>query len=628
MSRRPPPRRVAALLGIIPLVFAPPLLGQEIDPEEESPPDSLILDDEESFAEPDSDLPAEEELAGEEAEPEEASSPEVEEAPVEPEPANWSEPEEAVGAEAVSLGEPMLNPVSEPPPSPPRSTFNDKLVFDTGRTPIKAGSPGEMQAQIHGEYQLRFSHRSDLPLTPTIGNPSSTLGQRNSLYHWLRVTPRFQVGKSFEIVGQFDFPRGMIAGDLTQAVDQAEEPLDDRSWLQFAPRWLYLEKRASYGLWRIGQQGSHWGMGLVANDGNHPPLFGDYRGGDIVERILFATRPFGQASPFVLGLAGDLVFQDEQAKLWDGDKAWQGVVSLSYDDKENISFGVYGVYRHQRREQEGALRTPFNEKLEVFVIDVAGKVSTDIPGANAYAFLEFEAATIFGETNIVRSVDQAKFGEYEKIRSYGGAARIGAVKARGKGDARYGEFVASLEWGYASGDANPNDGTTKRFTFDPNHKVGLVLFDQVFAWKTARAATAASDPELLARPMPGTHLLPSNGGVFGATYLYPTFIYRPRANLDTKLGIVIAQSTADIVDPYRLNAHGLARNWDGGDSSRHDLGIELDLGFEWRLPLGYGLTTQLGAEGGVLFPGHAFDNEKGERMPNQWLLMGRAGLQF
>lgn len=542
--------------------------------------------------------------------------------------AQGAEPQEEKEPTIVTLAEPQKEPVREAPPAARGQGFEEKLVLDTGRTPVRKGTPGEMTAQVHGEYQLRLSAMSDLPLMPTTSEAATNFGQRWQLYHWLRITPRFQIGDSFDVVGQIDIPRGMIAGETTHAVGSAEEPFDARGGLSVAPRWLYLEKRASYGLWRIGQQGSYWGMGLVANDGDHPSLFGDYRGGDIVERILFATRPLGKESPFVIAAAGDLVFRDEQAKLVDGDRAFQGVLSLAYDDGEN-QLGVYGVYRHQKRDREATSElTPFDEKLEVVVIDVAGKFSADIPGTGAYAFGQFEVAAIFGDTSVLRTTDQTRYGETEKVRSYGGAARLGAVHVKGKGEDRYGDFVASLEWGYASGDANPNDGTTRRFTFDPNHKVGLLLFDQVLAWKTARAATAASDPALVARPMPGTQLLPSNGGIFGATYLNPTFVYRPHRALDTKLGVVIAQSTSDIVDPYQLNALGNPRNYDGGDAKRHDLGIEIDAGFEWRLALDYGLTVQLGAEGGLLFPGHAFDDAIGTRMQNQWIGMGRAGLQY
>lgn len=614
------------LCGTLPLMFSQGLFAQAEEPE--FPAETVPEEADEGFEEqvPSEEAPSSETDEGEvQVAPPEEESPEatpLEEAPFEAPPFEESPSEEP----HEPLAEPLLVPVVEP--ALLRRGFDERLVLDTGRTPVTPGEKGEMRAQIHGEYQLRLTRMSDLPLLPTTSHPSTSLGQTTRLYHWLRITPRFQFGDSFEVVGQIDFPRGMIAGQPTQAVGQAEEPLDERAWLGVAPRWLYVEKRASYGMWRIGQQGSHWGMGIVANDGDRPPLFGDYRQGDIVERILFATRPFGQSSPFVVAVAGDLVFRDEQAKLVDGDRALQGVLSLAYDQGDN-QLGVYGVYRHQGRDREAVdALTPFTEKLEVFVVDVAGKFARPIPGLNAYAFGQFEVAMIAGETDIVRTIEQTKNGEREKIRSYGGAARIGAVKVKGRGEDRYGQFVASLEWGYASGDADPNDGTTRRFTFDPNHKVGLLLFDHVLAWKTARAATAAGDPELVARPMPGTHLLPSNGGIFGATYLYPTFIYRPHRALDTKLGIVIAQTTSDVVDPYQLNALGRVRNWDGGDSARHDLGIEIDAGFEWRLALGHGLTLQLGAEGGVLFPGHAFDDVNGSSMPNQYMAVGRAGLQY
>ena len=76
----------------------------------------------------------------------------------------------------------------------------------------------------------------------------------------------------------------------------------------------------------------------------------------------------------------------------------------------------------------------------------------------------------------------------------------------------YGDLVAQVEMGYASGDANPLDGTQRRFVFDPNHRVGLLLFDEVLRFATARASTAAQDPLLTnaTRPPPGVDLLPSN----------------------------------------------------------------------------------------------------------------------
>jgi hypothetical protein len=122
--------------------------------------------------------------------------------------------------------------------------------------------------------------------------------------------------------------------------------------------------------------------------------------------------------------------------------------------------------------------------------------------------------------------------------------------------------------------------------------------------------------------------LPSNGGVFGAQYINPTFLFRPRRWWDVKAGMVIAQSTADVVDPLRIVTQGAYVNYRGGDPHRHDLGEEVDVGTEVRVPLEHQLTLQLGAQGGVLFPGGALADAMNAGMKTPWLGMLRAGLQF
>jgi hypothetical protein len=260
------------------------------------------------------------------------------------------------------------------------------------------------------------------------------------------------------------------------------------------------------------------------------------------------------------------------------------------------------------------------------------------PSTHAWIFGAAEAAMILGTTNELATPAQVLANQTVDIRSYGGAAQLGFVLAGSDDDGtkdgarpeRYGRIVTQLEVGYASGDADPYSGTLKRFTFDPNHKVGLLLFDEIMRWQTARAATAAQDPNLAnaQRPTPGTQLLPSNGGVFGAQYIYPTAVYRPRPWLDLKAGAVIAQTTADYVDPYRLALYGAYQNYTGGDPKRHDLGLELDGGFEARVPLDFGLRLQLGAQGGVLFPGGALADATGATMKTPWIVIGRVGLQY
>jgi hypothetical protein len=544
-------------------------------------------------------------------------------------------PDSPPEAGALAVSSDSLAP-SRPVPPPPAPSdeaagteFRSRFVLDTGRVPVEPPDPDAIKFQIHGEYQVRATLLSDLPLRPFRNQPGTdSLGQTFRLNHWLRITPRLSIFDDLQLVAQVDVPRGMIAGRETQHVEAAEIAFDERQPLGIDLRWLYLDWLSPIGLFRVGQQPSHWGMGIIANDGDHPTLFGDYYGGSRVERILFATKPAGKNSPITVAIAGDLVFKDANADLTDDQRAFQGVLALFYLDKRDNMIGFYGVYRHQEQERDALAGREFEESLNAWVLDSAGRFNAKIPGTRGFVFGEYEVVYLFGSTSMVRTIRQTAQNEREQIRSFGTATRLGAATTRGSGDDRWGDFVAQLEWGWASGDADPNDGVTRRFRFDPNHNVGLLLFDEVLAWKTARASSSAQDPELTQRANPGADLLPSNGAVFGATYLNPTLVVRPTRDFDLKLGAVIAQTTADFVDPVQVATSGRFVNYDGGDPTSHDLGIELDAGVEYRLRLEHGMVLQLGLDGGVLFPGNAFADANGNRMATQYIGVGQLGLQY
>ncbi len=520
---------------------------------------------------------------------------------------------------------------------PAKDGFLDRYVLETGRVPPVLPDPDFLLFALHGEYELRFRAQTDLRLQPPISDTTAKareLGLNKYLYHWLRLRPELDIGDKVSIVGQIDVPRGLFIGDSTEYVTAAKDNYASSNWYDVHPRELYVEWRSPIGTFRAGQQTSHWGEGLVANDGDHPQMFGDTNRGQLVERVLYATKPAGKKSPFVIVAAGDLVFQDKQADLTLGDYALQGVVAALYQvDAGNI--GIYGTVRHQWHHDASVDSfTPYSQYLTVGVVDVAGKVRGKVPGANGYAYVSGEAATIFGSTSFIRSgyaeaLDPTAAKDMERIVSYGGEVTGGFVHLHQGDKESWGDIVAELEVGYASGDADPYDGVSKRFTFDQSHDVGLVLFNDVMRWKTARSATIAADSKLVNRPTPGLQFLPSEGGVFGATYLNPRFIVRPRRWIDVKLGFLLAQATSDVVDPYQVGANGNYANYDGGDSSRRDLGFEMDTGFDFRIPIGEDRTRlEIGAEGGVLFPGHAFDDATKNGLKDQYLANTKLGIQF
>ena len=533
--------------------------------------------------------------------------------------------------------------------TPKSDGFLERYARESARVTPLPLDPDFAVFSLHGEYQLRFRAMTDLPLEPPLRGAFDTLdgsepkdpgllGQNAYLYHWLRLGGRIALRDELVLVAQADAVRGLVAGDTTQFVDMARDPLADDAWYEIHPRELYLEYRAPIGVFRVGQQTGYWGMGLLANDGNRTQLFGDYMRGQITERALFATKPMGEDAALNVIVAGDLVFEDNTADLLgnspeqpNGDLASQAIAAVLWrEDTQEV--GIYGVYRHQERPQTVLFRG-FDETLDVGVVDVTGKIRRKLPSRNAFVHAQAEAALIGGRTTYVRSafVNQltpSSTIEPEAILSFGSAVEVGYTHVADDERGTYGDLVIEGEWGYASGDADPFDGATHRFTFDTSRNVGLVLFDHVIGWQTARSATIAGDPRIVGRPNPGLQLLPSQGGVTGATYVNPRVIVRPMRELDVKLGMVVAHATADVVDPYHAGALGSYANFRGGDARSRDYGVELDAGVDGRIPIERTVSVEAGIEGGILFPGGALRDARGADLPKQMVLNTRLGLQF
>ncbi|MBL9109371.1 MAG: hypothetical protein JNM74_08880 [Myxococcales bacterium] len=553
---------------------------------------------------------------------------------------------------------PRVAHADEPHEAPLATRFDDEvepkvpenlpdLVLTTGKVRRRTPEPKVVFFDMHGEYQLRYQAQRSVLMVPTAsavderpGLLEDSTGQNHFVSHWLRLDPRLVVTDKLKLVSQFDLLTGVVMGQLTRGVSADDTPRDEYDGFKNVQlRWLYAEAKLPIGIVRVGQQPNHWGMGILANDGNHPTLFGDYRYGSISERILFATKPGGESSDFVIALAGDLVFRDQNAKLSRGDQAFQGVLAAYWERGQN-QVGVFSTLRRQRTDRASAPFSTYTDAIDAAAVDLFAKFAAPVPGTDATVFGAAEGAVILGTTNAIRTQDQARDDEKTTLRSYGGAAIVGiahrarvpegaAAKAPGE-KGFFGDLVAQVEVGYASGDADPYDGTQKRFVFDGNHRIGLVLFDEVLRFQTARASTAARDPLLSngERPTPGSDRIPTNGGVFGATYVNPTFVYRPHPSFDVKAGMLLAQSTADVVDPYRTATSGSYVNARGGNPRAKDYGLELDAGVEWRKGLSFDMTLALGMQAGILFPGDALADAMGARLKTPWVTVTRAGLYF
>lgn len=428
----------------------------------------------------------------------------------------------------------------------------------------------------------------------------------------IRWKPELHIKKNLKIVGMLDLANGRWApiGSedpvIDEIIDRGQPP--GRTELRIVdPRELYLEYRFSLGIIRAGQQAFTWGQGILANDGNNVDRFGDLKfgddgPGDIYERILIGTKPFnyraGAIKHLAIAVGGDIVFRDERVNLLEKDLAGQALIVLRWqpEDEPWNWLGGYAVYRNQHTSDDGDVY-PDDDDLEVGAFDIAGQGVKWLD--NGLQLIGgFEGAFIAGRTTIARDENGP-----HKVAQGGWAAR-GYL---GNDDI----WLVGFDAGYASGDPDPTDRFINNFTFDAGHTVGLVLFNQVNGWRTARTEMLATDGELTGVPLNGTQFIPTRGGVTNALYLHPKARYALWEKLEFWGGPLMALAPVPIVDPYttRLNG-GVPTNTVNGDGGRRYYGTELDLGIRGRFDL-KNFWLQAGLQGGLLLPGPGIANQAG-----------------
>ncbi|GAC1598629.1 MAG: hypothetical protein NVS4B10_09250 [Myxococcales bacterium] len=493
--------------------------------------------------------------------------------------------------------------------------------------------PGPSRAadvRVDGSYRIRFALDTDLALD----DQGQRLGQRRWAEHRLRLTPKVIQPGVIEIQGSFDVVSGLLGGDV--ANDFRGYGFTERSNSQgglhatgFDFRHLFAQLRVPAGVVEFGQMPSHWGMGMVTHGGNgeEETDFGDVRFGDIVDRVLYATRPFAGLGPRVewaqrltLALAGDLIYRDRYASflladgggLQVGDVAFQAVGELRFDPTDKTRAGLYVARRVQSYAKEQG-----NRHVWIFDLHARTLFELGLFGGSTLA-LEGEGAQVYGGTSHVTSL--ASPGS-TRISQQGGALRAVLSASQLEGE---------LEAGYASGDASPFSGESNAFAMSRDYKVSLVLFDEVLLFQSQNAARRLSDPRLSGRPQPGVDLVPTEGAVTDALYLKPTIRYRP-ALLGGRVrfvgSLLWARAPQPYVDLYNALLSSRPRNAFNAAAGQ-SYGLELDAGVSYRERFGTQLGVELGLQGGVLFPGNAFNFPDGTRMGRAYAAKLRATLTF
>lgn len=446
-----------------------------------------------------------------------------------------------------------------------------------------------------------------------------------SIHQRLRAREEASFG-DWSVRAELDVLTGQVLGDTWTLGAGLDERRRD-SMDAFTEAGISIRESAisgMIGMFKVeaGLVTSHWGLGILANNGSTEPLFGRSDFGDRVLRIRITTTPFGRLSepegvwkpiPLYLTLAVDQVIGDDIAR-WDlGDFALQGIFSLLYAPSKARRLGMYVVYRNQEDYLTGA-------HTQAVVVDGFGDWSAPLGTSGWTGRIAMEGVGVFGATDQVLT-----YSSREGLSLFSGGGAIEASIENPTHTARF-----NFRGGYASGDQNSDDGIMGDFAFDRDYGVGMVLFDELMGGIDAGAYALLTDPDNSGSPPRGVDGILREGALHGAAYIQPVIQVFPLDWLEFRTGMVLAWSTSPIAHPYyTFRAGGEARNHLDMPTDGRFLGGEFNWGIEMAPPPDHPhfwmIRPRVGIQGG-----HAMvsDNLDPDRFGRYDLFMLRVGIEW
>jgi hypothetical protein len=388
-------------------------------------------------------------------------------------------------------------------------------------------------------------------------------------------------------------------------------------------RRAYGDVLTPIGLLRVGRQPFTQGMGTAVADGDgRTNRFGVSGTGNNVDGVMFATKPLEAFVP-----------KDERDTAED-----RGLfLILRYDRlvTDNLRFFADDLHNVLEGLRYLAPRHPLGQDLELRLVHTyrwddrngTGIHAVNFRGASRFGRFSagLDATLITGKTREVSSAYHVINNDPivdQDVLQFG-------ARAVARYDADL--WTAYLEFDYASGDSDPETRSSlTQFFFAQDANVGLLLFEQVLAFQTARAAAAGV--ELLTRlgaPSLPADTISTQGAFTNAIAVFPQLDVRPHPNILLRGGALIAWAAEPTVDPAAsLSRKDGARvdddavNYVGGKPGSF-YGVELDARAQWRLFDHFAFDL----EGAVLFPGDALQDENADAV-HSFLAQGRTTFFF
>jgi hypothetical protein len=389
-------------------------------------------------------------------------------------------------------------------------------------------------------------------------------------------------------------------------------------------RRLYGDVLTPVGLLRIGRQPFTEGASITVNDGDgRKNRFGFARRGNSADRVLFATKPLEAFQPkaerdrsetrgVFLILAYDRLVTDSPHRLGDDLHGWITAVRWlepTHPRGGDFEARLYHSYRWSKDNDTGV--SAFGGRL-------MSKIGSDLHAGVEASFITGQTREVADAVRVITNDPSVK----QDIRQLGARATI-------KWDRKF--YSLYLEGDYASGDSDPSNRTPlTQFRFADDTNVGLLLFEHVLAYQSARAAAAGlAVLRNLGAPSYPIEQVATRGAFTNAAALFPQVDVRPVDDLLVRGGVLLAWAPARVIDPIaslqRRDGNRLDDdlvNFVGGKPGRY-YGTEIDLRVQYRLFDHFAADL----EGAVLFPGSALQDANGDAV-RSWLTQARGTFFF
>lgn len=389
-------------------------------------------------------------------------------------------------------------------------------------------------------------------------------------------------------------------------------------------RRLYGDIVTPVGLFRIGRQPFTEGASIAVNDGDgRRNRFGIARRGNSADRVLFATKPLEAFKPKAERDRSEtkglfLIFAYDR---------------LVTDDPQRFKDDLHGVISAIRwLEPKHAFGSDFEARLfHAYRFSRANSTGIHAVGARAMSSLPYDLTAGFETTVLAgstREISEA-FGVITNDPAVSQTVRQLGARAVLRWDKKL--YTLYLEGDYASGDSDPQTRTPlTQFRFAEDSNVGLLMFEHVLAYQSARAAAAGvSLLRDLGAPSYPLDAVATRGSFTNAMALFPQVDVRPVKNLLLRAGALFAWAPARVIDPItslqRRDGNQLTDdlvNFAGGRPGRF-YGTELDGRIQYRMFDHFAADL----EGAVLFPGSALQDANGDAV-RSFLVQGRGTFFF